>query len=316
MKSLILRISVFDAVKNEKWSKILECVAKAILAAAAMVLPIDRAFSQAAKSEIYSRSVPFQSADRLDEYSVSGLWFPEQQVPFAGLSGPAIFVFKNVRTGNQLTVAVNAIALLEKDFWDKHQVADAAQLEPRVLVEKLAGFGIASISLSQDKRAKIVNCRRPENDPPRGQARAEQCLNLGSAIVDLQDIDFDGKKELVFRHAGVGQRGGDAYDVVRIPDDGDPLERAGDSSEPFRDIDWRTVINITRKQIIIEGSSGACDSTEATYSRGASGQMSMTHFSRTVMHEPDNCDTEDYAVENQVDGIGRRLKLLGRKSSK
>jgi hypothetical protein len=70
------------------------------------------------------------------------------------LSGPAIFVFKNVNSGKQWTVAVNAIALLDEDFWDKHQVADAAKLEPGALVEKLTGFGVASISLSEAKRAR------------------------------------------------------------------------------------------------------------------------------------------------------------------
>lgn len=298
------------------WSKNLKLAA--ILALMAMLLPMDGAFCEPTnvKSEIYSRSVPFESPDKLGEYGVSGFWFPQEQIPFAGLSGPAIFVFKNVNSGKQLTVAVNAIALLDKDFWNKHGVADAEQLEPDALLEKLAGFGVASISLSQDKRAKVGDCGRLQNDPAFGQARrAEQCLNLGDAVVDLQDIDFDGKKELVFRHAGLGQRSGAAYEVVRVPEDGDLLALAGDLKQPFRDIDWRTVINITRKQIIIEGSSGACDSTEATYSRGANG-MSMTRFWRSLTHEPDGCDAEDYAVENQMDGVGRRLKLLSRKSLK
>jgi hypothetical protein len=30
------------------------------------------------------------------------------------------------------------------------------------------------------------------------------------------------------------------------------------------------------------------------------------------MLSTDDCDTQDYAVENQVDGIGQRFKLLGR----
>jgi hypothetical protein len=297
-------------------NKIPKC-AKTILASVVMLLPIDGAFCETAKikSDIYSRTIPFQSADRLDDYSVSGLWFPEEQLPFAGLSGPAIFVFKNVNSGQQWTIAVNAIALLGQDFWDKHQVADAAQLEPRVLVEKLAGFGFASISLSQDKRAKTVNCRRPANGPPPGPARAEQCLKLGDAVVDLQDIDFDGKKELVVRHEGGGQKSGAAYEVVRIPGNSE-LAPAADSREPFRDIDWRTVINITRKQIILEGSNGACDSTAETYSRNTSGGMSMTNFWRSVTLSSGDCDSEDYAVEDQVDGIGQRFNLLSRKTFK
>jgi hypothetical protein len=245
------------------WSKNLKRTA--ILALMTMLLPMDGAFCEPTdiKSEIYSRSVPFQSPDKLGEYGVSGFWFPQEQILFAGLSGPAVFVFKNVNSGKQLTVAVNAIALLDKDFWNKHGVADAEQLEPDALLEKLAGFGVASISLSQNKRAMMGVCGRLQNDPPSGQARAEQCLNLGDAVVDLQDIDFDGKEELVFRHAGVGQGSGAAYEVVRIPENGDLLALAGDLKEPFRDIDWRSVISVTRKQIIIEGSSGACDSIEA-----------------------------------------------------
>jgi hypothetical protein len=305
----------FDTVRAEMWSMIRKFTAKTILASAAMLLPIDGAFSEAitSKSDIYSRSIPFQSADRLDEYSVSGLWFPEEQVPFAGLSGPAIFVFKNVKSGEQWTIAVNSIVLLDKDFWDKHQVPDAGQLEPKVLLEKLAGFGVASISLSKDKRAKVVSCEGLGFVPLPGKAEEERCLQLGDAVVDLQDIDFDGKKELVFRHAGIGQRGGDAYEIARNPKDIGPLER--DSREPFRDIDWRTVINITRKQIIIEGSNGACYDTAATYSRDGIGVMSMTHFWRSVRREPDGCDVEDYSAVNQLKGIGPRLKLLSRRKA-
>lgn len=301
------------------WSKLLECMARAALAVVAMLLAMDGAFCQTAKSrnEIYSRAIPFQSADRLDDYSVSGLWFPEGLIPFGGLSGPAVFVIKNVNSGKQRTIAVNAIALLDKDFWDKHHVANAEQLEPETLVEKLAGFGVASISLSQDKRAKVVSCERATNDPYPPKARADRCLQLGDAVVDLQDVDFDGKKELVFKHAGMGQRSGPAYEIVRIPEnDNDVLERAGDAREPFRDLDWRTVLNITRKQIMIQGSNGACSDDEETYSRGASGEMSMTHFWRRVaLHTPDDCVIEDYAVESQGDGIGRRLKLLSRRKA-
>jgi hypothetical protein len=102
--------------------------------------PLPRNSDAKKKNEIYSRSVPFQSADLLDEYSVSGLWFPEEQVPFAGLSGPAIFAFKNVGSGRQRTIAVNGIVLLDDDFWNKHQVADAAQLETEALLEKLTAL--------------------------------------------------------------------------------------------------------------------------------------------------------------------------------
>jgi len=284
-----------------------------------MLLAVDGAFCQTTKnkSEIYSRAVPFQSADRLDEYSVSGLWFPEGLIPFAGLSGPAIFAFKNVNSGKQWTIAVNAIALLDEEFWNKHQVANAEQLEPKALVEKLAGFGVVSISLSQDQRAKVTGCNLLSIAPDPPKAAADRCLRLGDAVVDLQDIDFDGKKELVFKHAGVGQRSGAAYEIVRIPEDyDDVLEQGGDSREPFRELDWRTVLNITRKQIIIQGSNGACDNNEETYSRGAYGEMSMTHFRRQVDLPPsDDCITEDYAVENQGDGIGRRLKLLSRRKA-
>jgi hypothetical protein len=269
------------------------------------------------RSEIYSRIVPFESADRLDEYSVSGLWFPGEQVTFAGLSGPAIFLFKNVSSGKQFAIAVNTIVLLDEDFWNKHQVADAAQLEPEALLEKLTGLGTVSISLSQDMRAKIVNCEVSKNNPPPGNARVERCLNLGEAVVDLQDIDFDGKKELVFRHAGVGQRSGAAYEIMRVPQDDDPAydPRGPFSREPFREIDWRTVINITRKQIILEGSNSAVDNSEETYSRDASGGMSMTHFWRSFCNGSNECYIEDYAVENQLDGIGRRFKLLSRKKA-
>ena len=115
-------------------------------------------------------------------------------------------------------------------------------------------------------------------------------------------------QELVFKHAGVGQRSAAAYEIVRIQAYGHLLERGGDSREPFRDIDWRTVINVTRKQIILEGSNGACDSTAQTYYRNASGGMSMTDSWRSVVLSTGDCDADDYAVENQVNRIGQTFK--------
>jgi hypothetical protein len=143
-------------------------------------------------------------------------------------------------------------------------------------------------------RAKIVNCAVSKNEPPPGKARVDRCLKLGDAVADLQDIDFVGKRELVFRHAGAGQRSGAAYEVVPSPEEDPPAyDSSGPfSREPFRNIDWRTVINITRKQITIEGSNGACDSREETYSLEASGGMSMTHLRRSAMNGPNECDTE------------------------
>jgi hypothetical protein len=75
--------------------------------------------------------------------------------------------------------------LLDEDFWDKHQVADAAKLEPGALVEKLTGLGVASISLSEAKRAKMVNCKVSEN-AALGKAGGDRCLQLGDAVVDLR----------------------------------------------------------------------------------------------------------------------------------
>ena len=296
------------------WSKNLKCAA--ISASVAMLLLVDPAFCEPANINGYPKSIPFQSPDRLGEYSVSGLWFPEGLIPTAGLSGPAVFVFRNANSGEQWTVAVNAIALLNRDFWNEHGVADAARLEPEALLEKLASFGVVSLPLSQDKRAKVVTCGPSTSDPPAGRARkAEQCLDLGEAVVDLQDIDFDGAPELVFSHAGLGQRFVPTYEVVRIPEDGQPALGA-DTTEPFREIDGLTLINLTRKQIIIRGSNGACANTAATYSRDSNGAMRMMHFWRGVWQEPDRCDVENYAVENSADGIGRRLKLLSRNSLK
>lgn len=275
-----------------------------------MLLSICGAVCEAtdSKNEIFPGVVPFKFFDMLDEYSVSGLWFPREEMTIAGLSGPAIFTIKNSNSGKHWTIAMNAIALLDKDFWKKHQVPDAEKLGPKVLLEKLLMFGVVSISLS-DKRAKISDCKRSLFNPPHDELRVD-CLELGAAVVDLQDIDFDGKKEFVFRHAGVAQRFGDAYEIVRIPDDfgGDDF-LAGDTREPFRDIDFLTVINITQKQIIIQGSNGTCGNTAATYSRGDYGGMNLTHY--WTNPEGDNtCIDKDYAVETGVDGIERTFKLL------
>jgi len=258
------------------------------------------------------RTIPFEVAEAIENYKISGLWFPDAAADSAEvaaeLKGPAIFVFKNIESGQQWTAAINAISLVDEKLWSTLRGADGDQLDAKTLVEKLREHGVIVISVPNEKRAKLTKCRGLLSSGFQNGGKAEKCLELGEALVNLQDIDFDGKREAVFRHDREGQRGGPAYEIFGVPETDDRFA-ARMLEEPYRELDWRSTLNVTRKQIIVSSSNGASDSTEETYSRDAWGKMQLTHLWTTGQACPsDNCGGEDYTVQDQLDGLGRCLK--------
>jgi hypothetical protein len=171
--------------------------------------------------------------------------------------------------------------------------------------------------LSPETRARIVDCG--SSDWPSAQPNSEhdKCLKLGTAAVDIQDVDFDGTKDFVFRQAGQAQRFIDAYRVMDLPYDklnGDKGVRT-----PLNALDGWSEINISRRRIVLHESGGACASAEAIYAQDPQAETGLKLVSYQ-QYAPDArtnaCYLEKYTVKEQVDGQSYSFKLISRKPAK
>ena len=264
-----------------------------------------------------TRAIAFESPDFLEKLKVSGLWFPDQMLPGTGLSGAAVFVFSNTETGETFSAAVNGMALLSPDYWKSHGVADPDNSNVAALVDKLRADGIVEIRLSAETRAKIVNCGSNDSPSKQSVSKRDKCLKLGTAAVDFQDVDFDGTKDYVFRQAGQAQRFTDAYRVMDLPYDklnGDKGVRT-----PLNELDAWSEINISRRQIALHESGGACASDERIYAQNpqADTGWKLVSYQRFATDAHTNtCYLEKYSVKEQVAGQSYSLKLISRKPVK
>jgi uncharacterized protein YecT (DUF1311 family) len=240
------------------------------------------------------QGVPFESLDIVGNYRVSGQWFPQEVKNYAGLSGPAKFVFSDVKTGNIFSAQVSGIALLPKDYWKNKGIA-VNSVEIVDLVEKLKSSGVIKITLSTETRAQIEDC----ND-------TDICLHFGTAPVDIQDIDFSGRMYFIFRQAEEGQRWVDNYKIMKLSSDGKNLEDKYIAT-PLDELDGLSEINLSKKQIILQSSNGACNSGYRTYApdpKNRSG-LTLTHIKQYSDGDGSNCYVEDYSGDGKL--ISRKL---------
>jgi hypothetical protein len=288
-------------------------------AATALVACAENAGAESARplQGASSRAIPFESPDVIEKLKVSGLWFPDQMAQGSRLSGAAVFLFANTETGETFSAAVNGVALLPDDYWKSHGVADPDKLDVATLADKVRAAGVVEIPLSPETRARVVDCSSIEWRSKQAGSKPQKCLKLGSAAVDIQDVDFSGTKAFVFRQDGQAQRFVAAYAIMQLPYD----KLNGDKSfgKPLGKLDDFSEINITRKQIILHESGGACASATEFYSPDPQGESSMklTRYQQTSTDPKGSaCYLEDYAVKEQADRESTCFRLVSRKPAR
>lgn len=255
-----------------------------------------------------SGPIHFQIGPVINDYTISGEWFPDKgSASLKCLAGPAIFSFSSNKTGAISRVATNNITLLSNDEWKEYgiDIGDFCE-QPEKLPEAVAHFGSIQVGAAATF-GKVVECKR------------EKCLELGSSIVDFQDLDFDGKKELIFNHSEAGQRRVDQFEVHSLEpsEDGtlviDPLYDSG-NSQPLNQIDAMTEIYPDARRIVIHGSGGACGSWSESFEKPIEERSSFKLVHRTEWQtnlDTDECFRAEYSVSESVTGI-RKYKMLSR----
>ncbi len=233
--------------------------------------------------------VPFQFDNPIGGYQISGLWFPhasEESVP----SGPALFRLRDLASGKIIEVSENAVSLLDPAFAG-------------------SGTGEIPVPTAQDL------LHLPYSDQDRAvQGKCwesnDTCLSLGESPIDLQDLDFDGNPEVVIAHKGAGQRGGNTYSVYWLAPDEDPsgagvsgIDLRYGTANPavFSKIDSLTAFNLTQRQIMVDNSNGACNSSVETYSADGTPPFSLTGY-LSNSDDGTGCVTENYRVDTAENG--------------
>jgi|GEM_PF-5139717 len=209
--------------------------------------------------------IEFTFDNSLDGYAVSGVWYPLATPPaHTMLVGPAVFQLRNATTGKAIKIAENAISLLNDAYLKAHPIDPQQGASPVGLIAALKSRGVLRLNYSGEDRARKVPCRESR----------DTCLAFGDIPIDLQDVNFDGKPEVIVTQQGMAQRFGDAYRVFTIDfDDAD-----GASPEigtvPYDDAQFQNVlgrlddmstIDLTRKRISIYLSGGACANSNEVF---------------------------------------------------
>jgi hypothetical protein len=91
-----------------------------------------------------------------------------------------------------------------------------------------------------------------------------------------------------------------------------------DIGTPLNELDQMSDINISKRQIILRESNGACENAMVTYSADPQPSSGMRLVERRqYTTDPDGtCYIEDYVATKPSDGEGDHLKLRSRKLAK
>ena len=243
--------------------------------------------------------VPFVFDNPLDGYAVSGTWFPliasdARNGPY----GPVIFQLKDSKTGKIIKIAENGVSLLNGAIQAISGLKSGATLH---------------LNYGEKDRAEKGPCENSK----------DTCLKLGDIPIDLQDLTFDGKPEVIIAQAGMGQRFGSAYRVYTLDFDGssDPKDEMGAvtyNDMPyqvvFSQLDDQSTIDLTKKQIEIFASGGACANSAEYYGLNSDGGFSETGFEVWQDHGG-NCMDQVYQVKTSDMGV-QTWKLVSSKPAK
>jgi hypothetical protein len=258
-------------------------------------------------------AIQFNSPDEVNGFSVSGIWFPKSINGFAGLTGPAIIFFRDGKSNAISPIGVNTLSVIDDEFWKTIGIEHIYQFsdDPDKAIKALSEHQPISIPLKKEDRASVEQC----------QGSKDQCLVIGDALVDFQDVDFDGKPELIVNHRGAGQRFGAAYEVhqFELQDGVMSIDRFNDEGnrDPLHRLDDFSQINISKRTIALMNSGGACASSLETYTKTTEGDSAFKLTGYTTWDWDDSsgtCYEVEYAVRD-VGGISAPIKIKSRRKA-
>ncbi len=248
--------------------------------------------TKATSAQAGPEGIGFQFDQPIDGYRVSGLWFPVVLPDDPAPMGPVLIRLTDAQTGQGVQISENAVALLD-------QAATDALTTSSGQIDFTRAKGVLHLSYGAADRASTGPC--PES--------GDTCLFLGEIPVDLQDLDFDGKPDVVIAHKGMGQRGSTAYSVYAI-NEGEGVTLGADNLGQgiwgypvFARIDSLTSFNLDQRVIEVENSGGACASSVESHPADAATPFALTLYQVDAIDANGDCVTQGYRVETRDDGV-------------
>lgn len=223
-------------------------------------------------------------ANLVNGYKVKAAWHPvlvNADFPYMDrfVRGPAILQFSNAKDSVLFTVNNNYFSLAKELFSITYVNKDSVDI---------ASLNTTKITIQNKAQAQINTSNPLGFDEEFGFA----------------DVDFDGKKELIVREFGMGQRGSSTYAIYKLEDDENYEEVYKLRNSPFEQIDDETEFNYAAKTITISSFGGYCSSEYTTY--GVKGdEFIPTTIVKTDTDKAGNCIQSTYKIN-----ITQNLQLL------
>lgn len=220
-------------------------------------------------------------ANLVNGYKVKAAWRPvlvNADFPYMDrfVMGPATLEFSNTKDSVLFSVNTDYFSLDKELFSITYVNTDSVDI---------ASLNTTKITI-QNKAQAQINRSTP--------------LNFEDEF-GFADVDFDGKKELIVREFGMGQRGSSTYAIYNIGEDEDVYKLR---NSPFEQIDDETEFNYTAKTITISSFGGYCSSEYTTYSVKGD-EFIPTTVVKTDTDKAGNCIQSTYKIN-----ITKNLQLL------
>jgi hypothetical protein len=217
----------------------------------------------------------FDFKEQVGKYKVKVYWFPSEVINGTGeVSGSAIIKLLNAGTKEISTITTNYFVPYRNSI-EGNDIS--------IKIPKLAA--LLSID-AKERELKLVKS---------GTIIVEKKDDIWTNL-SFEDVNFDGKDELLLTEFGAGQRG---FSNEKIFDLSYGMEEM--NYEPFNQIDEETIFDKDKKEIIIIAHGGACSSSNYTYKKTGAGWFELVETEEMQSDEKSgDCYGYTYKIDKKL----------------
>jgi len=233
------------------------------------------ATTETTQNNIQDGIIIFDFQEKVGKYKVKVWWFPNEVINGTGeVSGSAIIKLQNLETKEINTITT------------EHFVPYRNNLEGNDISIKISKLAALLSIDAKERELKLVKS---------GTITVEKKDDIWTNL-SFEDVNFDGKDELLFTEFGAGQRG---FSNEKIFDLSYGMEEM--NYEPFNQIDDETIFDKDKKEIIIIAHGGACSSSNYTYKKTGAGWFELVETEEMQSDEKSgDCYGYTYKIDKKL----------------
>lgn len=217
----------------------------------------------------------FDFKEQVGKYKVKVYWFPTEVINGTGeVNGSAIIKLQNLDTKETNTITTNYFVPYRNSI-EGNDIS--------IKIPKLAALLSVDVKERELKSVKSGTIIVEKKD--------DIWTNLS-----FEDVNFDGKDELLLTEFGAGQRFCANEKVFDLSFGIDEM-----NYEPFNQIDDMATLDKAKKEIIIHASGGACGSSNYTYKKDSDGWFELVETEEFESDEKSgDCYGYTYKIEKKL----------------